>query len=80
MARKLGRSDPFAPYPDLMDLCALRGWRVHLDWGKDGWTLDVFDNGDLIARGTSDKAPPHCYGELAAKCAAALAQSGRARL
>ena len=67
-----------SPYPELIDLCAQRGYRVHLDWGKEGWTLDLFEDGDLIARGTSTGKPPGCFRQMAADAAAGLARSGRA--
>ena len=69
-----------SPYPELIDLCDVRGYRVHLDWGKDGWTLDIFEDGDLIGRGISSGKPPGCFPELAANAAAGLARSGRANL
>jgi hypothetical protein len=69
--------DPLSPYPELIDLCHAQGYRVHLDWGRDGWTLDVFEGGGLIARSTSTKAPPACFRELAANAAAGLSRAGK---
>ena len=72
-------ADPLAPYPDLIDLCHARGWRTHLDWGADGWVLDVFEKGALIARGVSTESPPLCFIQLAARAAASLGRAGKAR-
>lgn len=69
---------PLAPYEDLIDLCRVREYRVHLDWCRYGWQLDVFEHGDLIARGRSTLAPPQCFRELAASAAAGLSRSGKA--
>jgi hypothetical protein len=75
---------PLAPYEDLIDLCRARKYRVHLDWCRYGWQLDVFDKatkgerGDLIARGTSTRPVPECFKELAAHAAAGLSRSGKA--
>lgn len=68
-----------SPYPELLELCAVRGWRVHLDWGREGWTLDVFEAGDLIGRATSAGGPPGVFRELAANAAASLSRSGRVK-
>lgn len=75
----MARADPLSPYPELIDLCVDKRYRVHLDWGAEGWTLDVFEHGDLIARGTSTRPVPECFRELAANAAAGLSRAGKAK-
>lgn len=77
----MGRRDrnPLAPYEDLIDLCRAREFRVHLDVGREGWTLDIFEAGELIARGTSTQAPPGAWRECAAHALAGLSRSGKAK-
>lgn len=79
MRRPRARASNLSPYPELIDLCHARDYRVHLEHGKKGWVLSVFEDGDLIARGTSSNVPPHCFPELGARAAAGLHQSGKGR-
>jgi hypothetical protein len=72
-------TDPLAPYPELIDYCNTSGFRTHLDIGREGWTLDVFENKELIARATSTRKVPACFRELAANAAASLSRSGKAK-
>jgi hypothetical protein len=76
MPRKLR---PLSPYEDLLELCAKRSYVVQLDWGQEGWTLDIFAADVLVARGTSTKDPPDAWRECAAHAAAGLSRSGRAK-
>jgi hypothetical protein len=52
MRHDTDRCDPadLQPYPDLVDFCALKDWRVGLAHTKTGWTLEVRENGELLAK------------------------------
>lgn len=75
----MGGASPLSPYPELLDFCRDRGWRSYLDWGADGWVLDIRENGALIARSVSTEAAPRCFMQLAARAAASLGRAGKAR-
>lgn len=76
MARKPER---VADYRDLADFCAKEKLALSLERGREGWTLDVHDGDDLLARATSTKGPPKVYDELALDAVLGLVKAGRFR-
>ena len=66
-----------SPFNEVVDVCHAHGWDVTLCWGRDGHTMDVREQGELLARGTSKSAVPNCFGEVARLVREALEVSGR---
>ncbi len=69
----------YDPYSTAIDVAASHGWIVELGYTKKGWQLDVFDQEELIARGRSTLAPPHCFTRMGKAVRLALEKGGRLR-
>jgi hypothetical protein len=74
MRHDTDRCDPadLQPYPDLVDFCALKDWRVGLAHTKTGWTLEVRENGELLAKATSSLSPARAIRDMSLRCSMAL--------